>query len=135
MTAGTLTEREEKAVPIMDDKNRNPPNKEGTERDILQLVEVMRDGLCIHAIVDGLRGKDRDLIEQFLEEWPRFAGKAGTERDILQMAARDSPSPPPPEILNALDHLLGNRSSYLNTLVRLARRKHDWRTLPGPIKP
>ncbi len=119
-------------------KGDEPPHKEGTERDIMQLVaEVMRDSLCVHVIIDGLRGKDRSLIEQVLVNLPEVPKKAGTERDIMQFVADSFEKPPelPAEVLKALNHLLGNGSSYLSLLVRLARGKKDWRTLPAPVKP
>ncbi len=138
MTMGIMTDNEETVLTMGDDgtvltTDDDWPDKGGTERDIMQLVEVMRDCLSVHVIVDGLRGSDRRLIERILAELPELPGKGGTERDIMQLVADSTELAP--EIFTALDQLLGNRSSYLGMLVRLARHQHDWRTAPSPIKP
>ncbi len=142
MTSGILTKKEKKVQPSNVENNlsteRDMPHfKGGTERDILQLV--MRDALCAHAIVKGLRGKDRPDIEKVLCKLPWSLDdytKEGTQRDILQLVTKNLPEVTlGPETLMAIDHLLGNQSPILDELRRLAERKFDWRTLPAPVEP
>ncbi len=100
------------------------------ERDIMQLTETLRDAFAVQEIVRGLRGRDRRQIEGFLA---RLVNEKGNEeRDIMQGIEKSAELDP--DLYRALDHLLGNGSSYLGSLRRLARRRYDWRRLPIPSR-
>ncbi len=97
------------------------------QRDIMQLTEVLRDAISVQEIVRGLRGRDREPIENALR---KLLEKGDGERDIMQLIDKERKLDP--DIYRAIDHLLGNRSSYLRALVKLANERHDWRKLPIP---
>ena len=138
MESGILTDDEETVLTVDEEEmasmnEEEQTYKEGTERDIMQVVEIMRDSLAVHAIVHDLRGIDRNRVEKALAALPEFPEKEGTERDIMQFTDAE-PALLGPEAYRALNHLLGNRSSFLRALVRLAKRDYDWRKLPSPVQ-
>ncbi len=99
----------------------------GEQRDILQLTVLLPDGMAVQEIIRGLRGRDRELIEDVLG---RLVVDKGGQRDILQVTEKSEELSP--DLYRALNHLIGSRSPYLGSLVKLAKYKYDWRKLLLP---
>ena len=116
-----------------------PQSRDGSEADVNLLRELVRDALAVHAIIHGLRGRDRNQIERILSRLPAIPPKGENDRDIMQLVYEDEERQVlgrlDAEVYRALNHLAGNQSSYLGLLKRLAAAKCDWREVPNPAKP
>ncbi len=101
----------------------------GEQRDVMQLTELLRDGLAVQEVINALRGRDREQVEAILGELVRLKGE---QRDVMQLTTKANALDP--DLYRALNHLVGNRSSYLGGLVRLAGSEFDWRRLLLPAR-
>lgn len=96
-----------------------------------KLCEVLRDGLCVQELVRQLRGDERELVEQVLKKiHTERIKEAPDERDIMQLVAATYQLSD--TLKRALKHLLEHDSSYLDSLIWLAKNQHDWMELPAP---
>ncbi len=115
------------SVAVKEEPSVSTEDYKGEERDIMQLTGLLRDEAAVRAVLHGLRGRDRGTVEEVLTT---LVDPKGNERDIMQVNEKSSELAP--DLYRALNHLAGNRSTYLASLVRLARNRYDWRKLLIP---